>query len=65
MELSAKSDFPPLLAQLCEMLLKLDCPPWAQKIIVLPPPIKERNTETESGFKIEKYTFPTYTVSST
>jgi len=43
MELSAKSDFPPLLGQLFEMLLKLDCHPWAQKITALPPPIKREH----------------------
>jgi hypothetical protein len=43
MELSEKSDFPPLLAQLFEMLLKLDCLPWAQKITVLPLPIKREH----------------------
>jgi hypothetical protein len=43
MELSEKSDFPPLLARLFEMLLKLDCPLWAQKITVLPLPIKREH----------------------
>lgn len=38
-ESSAKSTFLLLLAQLSEMLLKLDCPPWAQKIAVLPLPV--------------------------
>lgn len=38
-EFSAESAFPLLLAQLDEMLQKLDCLPWAQKIVVLPPPV--------------------------
>lgn len=53
MELSAKSAFPLLLAQLFEMLLKLDYPLSAQKIAALPLPGKEI-------LQISDFEFPTY-----